>query len=49
MQRDGIDVGVSRAIGLELRGAAQFRERFIETLEPNEREPERIVQPGIAR
>src|SRR6266436_5054319 len=43
MQRHGIDIGVSRAIGLKLNGAAQFAQRLVETLEARQRETERMV------
>ena len=29
MQRDGVDIGVSRFAGIEFGGAAQFVERFV--------------------
>ena len=49
MQPYTIDVGVSGLVGRELGGAAQFIECFIGPLKAGERQPERIVQPRVAR
>ena len=49
MQRDGIDIGVSRPVGLELGGAAKLAERLIGPFEPGERQAERMMQSRILR
>ena len=42
MQRNGIDVGISRPLGIELGSLAQLCERVVGTLEAGQREAERM-------
>ena len=49
MQRNRIHVGISGPIRLELGSMAQFRNRLIETLEPNESKPEGMTESRISR
>jgi hypothetical protein len=49
MQPDGIDIGVSRSVGIEFGGTAQFAERVLAPLQPRQHEPQRVMQPRILR
>lgn len=45
MERNGVDVGVSRLIGRELDGAAQFIERLLVLFQPDQHETKCMVKP----
>ena len=49
MQRDCVDIGVSRLIGRQLSGKAQLGKRLIEPFEPHQRQAERMVNARILR
>src|SRR5262245_3604660 len=43
-QRNGMDVGVTRDFGRELRGMRELVQRFGQTVLPHERQAERLVR-----
>src|SRR6516165_5431074 len=49
MERDRINVGVSRPFGFELCGALKFAKRFFGLLQAGQRQAERMMQAGIPR
>src|SRR6185312_11968555 len=49
MQGDGINIGISRALRVELAGFVQFGQRLVIALETHKREAERMMKAGISR
>jgi hypothetical protein len=49
MQCDGIDVGVSRSVAIELGGALKLAKRLVGPLQAGEREAQRVMQPRVLR
>ena len=49
VQGNGIDIGISRAFGVELAGFVQFGKRFVVALEAHERQAKRVMKAGVAR
>ena len=47
MQRNGINVGVMRVVGLEHSGCLEFGERFSRPFESRQREAERMSHGGV--
>ena len=47
MQCDGVDIRISRLLGVELGGPTQFLQRVVGSFEPHERQAERMMKACI--
>ena len=46
MQRDGVDVGETRVARLQRRGAREFSQRGVASIQARQHQPERVVEHG---